>query len=170
MKRANFIMLFTLLVSIIFIQTGCKKNSDPPAPVPAGPLGVTVNGSALVFTNVTSSVQQYSVAQYTYNYVRIIGAVGTKGDYFVINIYNSDINSNTPVDISKIYSFDIGYLNGGTYINASSDLTASGATGTITLTKNDLVNKRLEGSFTGVMVDGKGGKIPVTGGSFAVNY
>lgn len=172
MKIINSLTLLILLVGTVFFQAGCKKKNDPQPdpPAPTGPFAVTVAGSPLTFTSVSPSMKKYVFGQTSGTYFSILGNVGAGNDYFALSIFYNDIAINTSTDISS-GRWDVVYYTTSMGMRvANSDNVPSGASGTLTLTKKDLVNKRMEGSFSGVMVDSKGGKFPFTSGTFAINY
>lgn len=171
MKKITSVILLVFLTSSILTYSGCKKSDTPaPDPTPSGPLSVTIGGTPLVFSNVIASRKQAVLGNVTKNYILIMATIVNSNDYLALSVFNEEINSNISVDLANSNSWDIVKLDGSSVLNANHDLIGSGASGTLTLTKNDTTNKRIEGSFTCVMINGQGGKAPVVKGSFAIDY
>jgi len=162
----KMIIYATLFTALLF--TACKKsNSD----TPAAPLQAKLNGKLIRVTNLLTN------PDIQYNNMKLLGTYGTvDGDTsksFALTVAYEDIAKGETVDMAtdNVGKAFISYREGGGDIYGAG-YGWGGSSGKVTVTSNNHQQRKIEGSFSCVMVNGNNVSqtITVTEGLFSVSY
>jgi hypothetical protein len=147
----------------------CKKsNSD----APAAPLQAKLNGKLIRVTNLLTN------PDIQYNNIKLLGAYGAiDGDTsnaFSLTVAYQDIAKGETVDLAtdNYGKAFISYQMGGTGDIYGAGYGWGGSSGKVTVTSNNLQQRKIEGTFSCVLVNGNNTSqtIPVTEGHFSFSY
>jgi hypothetical protein len=155
-KAGSLLSLSAIPVAVALFAASCKKSSSSPS---AG-LSVTINGTAYTPTSVSAFDYQ--------GFIEVMGykLVGT--DSSAIYIQLDDTTSlNKAVDVSGVNNAQIIWTDK----SVGYDSWNYSSHGTLTLTAFDKTNKKVAGTFSGVLYENTGqDSVKVTGGTFSSAY
>jgi hypothetical protein len=156
MKKTKF-RLLSLAAFALIIASACKKDSDNGD---SGKFSASINGTAFQ--------PSLAGALYAYDYITITGFQAVSNDSLVLSL---DIPDTAHVNVP--ISFEDGRLS---YTKSKSGDTyyswGNGSHGSTILSSWDKTNKKIAGTFSGVVYPQYGGNdsIVVTNGQFNINY
>lgn len=157
MKKTKF-RLLALAAFALITASACKKDNDSPGD--SGKFSATINGTAFQ--------PSLAGALDAYDYITISGFQVVSNDSLILSL---DIPDTAHVNVP--ISFEDGSLS---YTRSKSGDTyyswGNGSHGSTTLTSWDKTNKKVAGTFSGVVYEAYGGNdsIVVTNGQFNINY
>jgi hypothetical protein len=163
MKNTIYTALCTLL-----LLAACKKNNSD---APAEPLQAKLGGKQMKISNVQVTPDLQGLNNHTLLSVTVsVDESNTK--HFSLLIAYQDVSKGQTIDLAN----DDGkaYL---VYTDSNGDFYGAGdgwtnGSGKMVITTNDQTKRKIEGSFSGVLVNGNNASqtITVTDGHFSVSY
>lgn len=173
----NFFISASFIVLILF-SSACKKSSDNPTATNTAV--IKLNGAQPNIDSVTSASYASNGAIYAINVWAYIHSNSLSYCKILLKISPSDplYASGSVIDLASSPVAIVTYMGSGNmYGDPYQDLNGPpgsllGGNGTITITKNDFNNRRIEGTLTNCVVTNPGNtndKVTIEG-NFAVTY
>ena len=168
MKKAVKLATFSLFVaSLSLLSTSCKKNADRPAVTNTAV--IKLNGAQPPVDSVTTMV---GVSNSTIKELNItVWLNHSKYTVCEIQFYFSPSDplyaTGAIIDFASFRYAEVIYKNGSTYYD---DYMHPYHSGTITITKNDVTARRIEGILNNCVATENGSNAVTIDGSFAVTY
>lgn len=165
LKVTSMLSLSVLGIATLFFTSSCKKDNNNSSPA----AGVTATISGKSFTSALASGFYYQGVGY--GGFEIIGYKVTSTDSSVIYIqFDDTISVNKAIDISAYNgaaNTEVVWTDESNLYDSWSDKSH----GTLTVTTYDKTNKKLVGTFSGVLYESSGtDSVKVTGGTFNTTY
>lgn len=178
MKKTINLFIGTLFLTLLLFSAACKKSNDKTSVTNTAV--IKLNGAQPNIDSVTSASYASNGAIYAINVWAYIHSNSLSYCKIVLKISPSDplYASGSVIDLASSPAAIITYMgSGNTYGDPYQNLNGPpgsllGGNGTITITKNDFSNRRIEGTLTNCVVTNPGNtndKVTVDG-SFGITY
>ena len=166
-KIIKFTTFSLLVVSLSLLSTSCKKNADKPAVTNTAV--IKLNGAQPPVDSVTVTVHVNNSAINTiYITAHLNHSTSAVCD---IQFYFSPSDplyaTGAVIDFASTHYAELMYRNGSTYYDNYMQPSHSG---TITITKNDVAARRIEGAISNCLATANGSNTVTIDGSFGVTY
>jgi len=135
---------------------------------PLAPFTISSGNVPIKVESVLTEIKQWSNAE---SYL-LIKANLANGDLAYVEIFYTELDETAVIDVSNNFRGDFGYQinNSGEWYEASENY--AGSSGEIIITKNNLISRTIEGTFSGlaVNINNSSDTKKAMHGSFAVAY
>ena len=155
-KSCSLLSLSAIAAAALVFAAGCKKSNS----TPSSSLSVSINGTA--FTPARVDAFDYM------GYLQLTGYTIAGTDSSALYLQLDDTTSlNRAMDVSGVNDAQIQWTDKSVLYDSWN----SYSHGTLTLTTFDKTNKKISGTFTGVLYENTGqDSVKVTGGQFSAVY
>ena len=155
-KTSSLLSLSTILVAAFVFAASCKKSSSNPS----SGLSFSINGTAFTPTSVSAFDYQ--------GFIEVMGYKLAGADSSAIYIQLDDTTGlSKAIDVSGVNNAQIIWTDKSVLYDSWN----YSSHGTLTLTSFDKTNKKIAGTFSGVLYENTGqDSVKVTGGQFNAAY